>query len=57
MSDVTTDLHCLNCGKSEAQAPLVALRYAGAPRWVCAQCMPVLIHEPQQIAAKLAQGD
>ena len=44
---------CLNCGHSEKDIPLISLRYAGNQAFICSQCMPVLIHEPQRMAEKL----
>ncbi len=49
------DLHqCLNCERTENQIPLVSLRYAGGQAWICSQCLPTLIHKPQNLAGKLA---
>ncbi len=50
-------LTCLNCERTEAQMPLVALRYAGQEAWICSQCLPILIHKPQQLAGKLAGAE
>lgn len=50
-------LYCLNCERPDAQVPLVALRYAGQAAWICSQCLPVLIHKPQQLASKLAYAE
>ncbi len=44
---------CLNCGRTENEAPLVVLRYAGAPAWICPQCLPILIHHPEKLVDKL----
>lgn len=44
---------CLNCGRSDLQVPLVSLRYAGHPTWICPQCLPLLIHQPGRLADKL----
>lgn len=49
--------HCLNCNRSEADVPLVSLRHAGQQAWICSQCLPVLIHQPQQLVGKLAGAD
>ena len=57
MSDTKTDLTCLNCGSSETQVPMISIRFGGKPLWVCSRCMPVLIHEPDALAAKLAALD
>jgi len=43
-----TDLssnQCLNCGAAEADVPLVQWRYQGRPLWVCADCLPIMIHK------------
>ena len=37
-------LHCELCGRSEDDAPLIAVRDQGASRWVCVKCLPALIH-------------
>jgi hypothetical protein len=49
--------HCLNCNRPETMAPLVSLRYAGQPAWICTQCLPTLIHQPQQLTGKLAGAE
>ncbi len=55
MSPETKPLNCLNCDQPETQVPLISIRYAGKAGWVCSQCMPALIHEPQQVGDKLAR--
>ena len=55
---MTQETHiCLNCGRSENQAPLVSLRFAGNPNWICTQCLPTLIHKPQMLADKRAGAE
>lgn len=54
MSQSTDPCTCLNCGKSETETPLLRLRYSGVKSWLCSQCMPVLIHNPEEVGAKLA---
>jgi len=44
---------CLNCGKTEQQVPLLQLTFKGETKHICPQCLPVLIHKPQQLAEKL----
>jgi hypothetical protein len=44
---------CLNCGNSEQQIPLIAIRFNGSSNWICSQCLPTLIHKPQQLVSKL----
>jgi len=53
MTDTTTPLTCLNCNRPETIVPLVALRFKGQSAWICSQCLPILIHKPQQLAEKL----
>jgi len=57
MSEAKTLYQCLNCGRAETDIPLVSLRYAGSQAWICSQCLPTLIHQPQQLAGKLAGAD
>jgi hypothetical protein len=43
----------LNCARSENDMPLVVLRYRGRAAWICSQCLPLLIHHPQELIGKL----
>ena len=45
--------HCINCAQSEMERPLIQLRFNRREAWVCSGCMPVLIHQPQEMAQKL----
>jgi len=42
---------CLNCHRTSAQVPLLRLKYTGNEHWICPQCLPILIHKPERIAA------
>lgn len=53
MTETSTTQHCLNCGRSEMDVPLVTLRHAGKSAWICSGCLPVLIHKPHQLVGKL----
>lgn len=44
---------CFNCDQSEMTVPLVSLRYAGRPAWVCSECLPLLIHQSHLVIHKL----
>ena len=35
---------CFRCSASEDDAPLVPVRHRGDSLWVCAHCLPALIH-------------
>ena len=44
---------CLNCGSSELERPLIALKFQGKELYICPQCLPTLIHKPYQLADKI----
>jgi hypothetical protein len=50
-------LICLNCRRPESIIPLVSLRYDGEQAWICSQCLPILIHKPQNLAGKLKDAE
>jgi hypothetical protein len=49
MSDKT----CLNCGRTSQEIPLLTLDYRGETYQLCPQCLPVMIHKPQNLVGKL----
>ncbi len=49
----TASYFCLNCERPETATPLVALRYNGSQAWICSQCLPLLIHQPQRLIGRL----
>jgi hypothetical protein len=49
----TTVLHCVNCQRTVAEVPLITLTTRVGAAYICPQCLPVLIHEPQQLLDKL----
>ena len=44
---------CLNCGSSEQERPLLAIKFQGRELHICPQCLPILIHKPDQLADNL----
>lgn len=44
---------CLNCGSSDMERPLLTLQFQGKEFHICPQCMPILIHKPENLADKL----
>ncbi len=54
MSNESGTQACFNCTAPEARTPLISLRFAGQPIWICPQCMPVLIHDTSKLAEKLS---
>jgi hypothetical protein len=39
--------------RTENEIPLMTLAYREEPLFICPQCLPVLIHKPQNLAGKL----
>jgi hypothetical protein len=44
---------CLNCGSSEMERPLIALKFLQKELFICPQCLPILIHKPYELVEKL----
>ena len=44
---------CLNCGSTEMERPLLALKFQNRELSICPQCLPILIHKPYQLVEKL----
>jgi hypothetical protein len=47
------DLTCLNCNRTDEKVPLLHLTFSGETKYVCAQCLPILIHKIHLLADKL----
>jgi hypothetical protein len=45
--------NCLNCDRNEKEIPLMNISYHEETFYICPQCLPVLIHKPQDLAGKL----
>jgi hypothetical protein len=37
---------CFNCGNTSDQAALFRVLFKSVEQWVCARCLPILIHGP-----------
>lgn len=44
---------CLNCGGTEMDRSLIALKFQEKELYICPQCLPTLIHKPYPLADKL----
>jgi hypothetical protein len=44
---------CLNCNRTENDAPLIVLTLRGETLYICPQCLPALIHKPHTLVGKL----
>lgn len=55
---MTTDKKtCIQCGKDDNQAPLVAFSYQGGEFQICPEHLPILIHNPGKLIGKLADAE
>jgi len=36
---------CVKCGRSDEQTPLITLSFKGGAKYICSQCLPMLIHK------------
>ncbi len=43
---------CINCEREESIVPLVSITFAQNPTWICTQCLPTLIHNPDKLQSK-----
>lgn len=48
-----TEPTCLNCNRTDKQAPLLTLTFKGEAKHICAQCFPILIHKIHLLEDKL----
>ena len=44
---------CVACGRGTADTPLIRFEFQDAERWICPQHLPLLIHDPAQLAGRL----
>jgi hypothetical protein len=53
MTDTPPEPRCLACDRTQDVTPLVNLEYRGTRAWICPQHLPILIHDPTQLAGRL----
>jgi hypothetical protein len=44
---------CVNCGRSEAEIPVLQFHFKGQARGICSNCLPVLLHKPERLVGRL----
>ncbi len=44
---------CVNCARTVEEVPLLSLVHRAGTAYICPQCLPVLIHQPQELINKL----
>jgi hypothetical protein len=47
------DGKCIACDRGQQETPLLTLEYRGSSFNICAQHLPVLIHDPGQLVGRL----
>ncbi len=57
MNETNSTKKCLNCGRSIDQVPLISIEHRDGSAYICPQCFPVLIHEPQALIGKLSGAE
>ncbi len=49
----TAIARCLSCERTVKEVPLLTLTHRDGIAYICPQCLPVLIHQPQQLLDRL----
>lgn len=57
MSDSQAVPQCLNCRRPVQQVPLLTLTHRDGVSYICPQCLPTLIHEPQALVGRLSGAE
>ena len=53
MSAEQKTAQCVSCERTVEEVPLLSLTHRHGAAYICPQCLPILIHEPQQLLTKL----
>jgi len=48
---------CISCERPENVVPLVSITFAKNATWICTQCLPTLIHDPNKLTGKFENMD
>ncbi len=51
------NMQCIHCARTVHQVPLIPVHTQDGQTFICPQCLPILIHKPQQLADKLRGAD
>jgi len=57
MSDNHAAPQCLNCQRPVTQVPLLTLTHRDGTSYICPQCLPTLIHQPQTLVGRLSGAE
>ena len=44
---------CVSCERTVEEVPLLNLTHRHGTAYICPQCLPILIHKPQQLLSTL----
>jgi hypothetical protein len=44
---------CVVCEDAQDAQPLLSFLFRGQTRWICARHLPILIHDPARLAARV----
>lgn len=55
MADQTK--RCILCERNSNKVPLVSFEYQGRNLQICSQHLPILIHNPAELAGRLPDAD
>ena len=53
MSAEKKTARCVSCERSVEEVPLLNLTHRNGTNYICPQCLPILIHKPQQLLSIL----
>jgi len=45
--------NCINCNRTDEKTPLITIIFKGEGKYICPQCLPILIHKTHLLADKL----
>jgi hypothetical protein len=48
---------CVRCDRDENQVPILLFQFRGQEVAICSSCLPVLIHKPHTLGARLDGAD
>ncbi len=57
MSLESKPLKCVSCERGVAEVPLLSLTHRDGVAYICPQCLPILIHQPQELLNQLPGAD
>jgi len=53
MDKAQTMQQCVKCGRTIQEVPLITLTHRDGSAYICPQCLPYLIHDPQLLVGQL----